>query len=123
MSGKFEVAKFHGIDVAIFDSHWFANRIIETEGTRYMCCQIEYRVLDALHCEAHFVGVQSYIAAMQPYMDFMAVHKRSSIGGNYLGAVFTEYPRGEYYLRRETARRMLAAEPISYCIPLHITHK
>lgn len=40
MSGHFEVSKFKGTYVSVFDSHWFAEKIIATAGKEFMCAVI-----------------------------------------------------------------------------------
>lgn len=127
--GKFEIAKFHGMNVAIFDSHWFANRIIETEGANYMCPEINLAVINYYESkspEFRFSVFALSFVTMKPYSDFMAVYKKENISEEramLLKQLFTlpedsAYP--SFTFRLETARRMLAAPPIRYCIPFTV---
>ena len=130
MSGTFEVAKFHGMDVAIFDSHWFANKIIKTNGKSCMCSEItasaRFLILNNsntwdVYCEFNCAD------AMMPYRDFMSVRRiehNHVRGATWLNDIFSidgySYYRGGEDFRLETARRMLAVAPIRYCIPFEI---
>ena len=123
--GYFEVSSFRGIPVALFDSHWFANRILETRGTRWMCAQIGAAAEEYTNAEKGSLGPQIGYAAMMPYRDFMAVYKREdaktydflSYGFQLEDGLSECSPTHNF--RVETAWRMLAAPPIRYCIPLH----
>lgn len=128
--GKFEIAKFHGMNVAIFDSHWFANRIIEKEGADYMCHEINLAATDLYKSklrQSNVYAVTLSFISMQPYHDFMAVCKKENSSPprrpGLLRDLFTlpedsAYP--SFTFRLETARRMLAAPPIRYCIPFTV---
>lgn len=127
--GKFEIAKFHGMTVAIFDSHWFANRIIESDGTEYMCRAIERTACNKLPNGSDDKWIDCDIDcsnSMMPYRDFMAVHRIENSrvdAGVFLKDIFT-MPKDEAFpalaFRLETARRMMAAPPIRYCIPFTV---
>jgi hypothetical protein len=119
--GKFEIAKFHGMDVAIFDSHWFANTILETGGRKFMCAIVHTNIDDSLPREQ--ISNMDCYATMLPYRDFMApLRKNNSNFGSFLKDIFDGclYMETVSRFRLETARRMLAAPPIRYCIPFTV---
>ena len=116
--GYFEVSRFHGITVALFDSHWFAHRIQETHGTRWMCTEIR---LAAEELADDFVMVHNSYAATTPYRDFMAVYRSEDTEKySFLRYLFQLEDNNirTCEFRLETARRMLASPPVRYCVPL-----
>ena len=126
--GHFELTEFHGIPAVIFDSHWFAHKIQETHGKRWMCMEIRQAAEEEYaNIEKDFVlEPHSCYAAMMPYRDFMAVHKSpGSEKYSSLDYLFQLEGSPKSLLisdfRRETALRMLASPPIRYCIPLQLT--
>lgn len=119
--GKFEITKFHGMDVAIFDSHWFANKILETGGRKFMCGVVHTNIDDSLPRE-QISNMDCYVT-MLPYRDFMSVRRKdNSKLGSWIKDIFDICSATEtvFKFRLEAARRMLAAEPIRYCIPFTV---
>ena len=127
--GYFEVSRFHGFPVVIFDSHWFAHKIQEAEGEQYMCHEIliaatELNRNKGIHLD---LDINSY-AAMMPYRDFMARQRSNNWtldGIEILEDLFLiSY---DVRFRTRSAEKMLASPPIRYCVPLHsaptIRHK
>ena len=127
--GYFEVSSFHGVPVALFDSHWFAHKIMKSRGKHCMCYEIldKVRILSGSESIFGIYWLDTY-AAMMPYRDFMAVHRNKTRNRpqQSLTSLFRISGSQEFWymeeFRKATAKKMLSSPPIRYCIPLRIFH-
>ena len=139
--GHFELTQFHGVPAVIFDSHWFALQIMDSDGRVFMCTRIDVTAYRADEIKVGPGGESNLpyyssmcYAAMAPYRDFMAREAKEPQAEKlyhahhlqdlfYIGSGPSFKDPLSFYdtieFRVKAARRMLDAPPVRYCVLLN----